>query len=78
VALRRTVAGIILEYRPAHSNKLTSGKIADCAIYLDYSGPAREILSSLISILTNSVNNVGYKGLFAKPSTISIEPKTES
>ena len=50
MTLRRTVAKIVLEYRPAHSGKLTTSKVVDYAIYLGHSGLARDIISSLISI----------------------------
>ncbi|KAF2245115.1 hypothetical protein BU26DRAFT_77053 [Trematosphaeria pertusa] len=73
-----TAARITPEYRPTHSNNLTTGKIVDYAIHLEPSGPARDIISSLIGMSTDSINHVGYEGLRARPIAISIETKTES
>ncbi|PSN58927.1 hypothetical protein BS50DRAFT_641365 [Corynespora cassiicola Philippines] len=73
-----TAARITPEYRPTHSNSLTTGKIVDYAIHLEPSGPARDIVSSLIGMSTDSINHVGYEGLRARPIAISIETKTES
>jgi hypothetical protein len=74
----RTAAKITPEYRPTHSNNLTTGKIVDYAIYLEPSGPARDIMSSIIGMSTDSINHVGYEGLRARPIAVSIETKTES
>ncbi|PVH91768.1 hypothetical protein DM02DRAFT_606179 [Periconia macrospinosa] len=73
-----TAARITPEYRPTHSNNLTTGKIVDYAIHLEPSGPARDIISSLIGMSTDSINHVGYEGLRARPIAVSIETKTES
>ncbi|KAF9733994.1 hypothetical protein PMIN03_006622 [Paraphaeosphaeria minitans] len=73
-----TAAKITSEYRPTHSNNITTGKIVDYAIYLEPSGPARNIISSLIGMSTDSINHVGYEGLCARPIAVSIETKTES
>jgi hypothetical protein len=74
----RTAARITPEYRPTHSNNLTTGKIVDYAIHLEPFGPARDIISSLIGMSTESINHVGYEGLRARPIAVSIETKTES
>lgn len=73
-----TAARITPAYRPTHSNNLTTGKIVDYAIHLEPSGPARDIISSLIGMSTDSINHVGYEGLCARPVAVSIETKTES
>ncbi|KAL5397982.1 hypothetical protein PMIN03_012822 [Paraphaeosphaeria minitans] len=73
-----TAARITPQYRPTHSNSLTTGKIVDYAVHLEPSGPARDIISSLISMSTDSINHVGYEGLCARPIAVSIETKTES
>lgn len=78
MTLSRTAARITPEYRPTHSNNLTTGKIVDYAIHLELSGPARDIVSSLIGMSTDSINHVGYEGLRARPIAVSIETKTES
>jgi hypothetical protein len=74
----RTAARITPKYRPTHSNNLTTGKIVDYAIHLEPSGPARDIISSLIGMSTDSINHVGYEGLRGRPIAVSIETKTES
>jgi hypothetical protein len=74
----RTAARITSEYRPTHSNNLTTGKIVDYAIHFEPSGSARDIISSLIGMSTDSANHVGYVGLRARPIAVSIETKTES
>ncbi|KAF2740440.1 hypothetical protein EJ04DRAFT_455555 [Polyplosphaeria fusca] len=73
-----TAARITPEFRPTHSNNLTTGKIVDYAIHLEPSGPARDIISSLIGMSTNSINHMSYEGLRARPIAVSIETKTES
>ena len=78
MTLSRTAARITPEYRPTHSNNLTTGKIVDYAIHLELSGPARDIVSSLIGMSTDFINHVGYEGLRARPIAVSIETKTES
>ncbi|CAI6342380.1 unnamed protein product [Periconia digitata] len=73
-----TAARITPEYRPTHSNNLTTGKIIDYAIHLEPSSPTRDIISSLVGMSTDSINHVGYEGLRARPIAVSIETKTES
>ncbi|KAL5370755.1 hypothetical protein DPSP01_014684, partial [Paraphaeosphaeria sporulosa] len=60
------------KYRPTHSNNLTAGKIIDYAIHLEPSGRARNIVSSIIGILTDSIIHIGYEGLRARPIAVSI------
>jgi hypothetical protein len=74
----RTAARITPEYRPTHSNNLTASKIVDYAIHLEPSGPARDIILSLIGMSTDSINHVGYESLRTRPIAVSIETKTES
>lgn len=74
----RTATRITPEHRPTHSNNLTTGKIVDYTIHLEPSGPARNIISSLIGMSTDSINHVGYEGLRTRPIAVSIETKTES
>jgi hypothetical protein len=50
----------------------------DYAIHLEPSGSARDIISSLIGMSTDSINHVGYKGLRGRPLAVSIETRTES
>ncbi|KAF2462914.1 uncharacterized protein BDR25DRAFT_320402 [Lindgomyces ingoldianus] len=66
------------EYRPTHSNNLTTGKIVDYAIHLEPSSRSHDIISSLIGMSTDSINHVGYEGLRSRPIAVSIETKTES
>ena len=78
MTLFRTAARITPEYRPTHSNNLTTGKIVDYTIHLEPSGSARDIVSSLIGMSTDSINHVGYESLRARPIAVLIETKTES
>lgn len=74
----RTSAKITPAYRPTQSDNLTTGKMVDYAIYLEPYGPARDIVLSLTGMSTDSINHVGYEGLYARPVAVSIETKTES
>ncbi|OWY53979.1 bzip transcription factor protein [Alternaria alternata] len=62
---------------PTHSNGLTTGKIVDYVIHFEPSSSARDIVSSLLGMSTDSTNRVGYEGLRARPFAISIKTKTE-
>ena len=78
MSLCRTAARITSEFRPTHSPGLTTGKIVDYTIFLELSGCARRIVSSLISMTSESINHVSYEGLRTRPIALSIETKTES
>jgi hypothetical protein len=66
------------EYRPTHSNNLTTGKIVDYAIHFEPSGTARDVISSLVRTSTESINHVGYEAMRVQPIAVSIETKTNS
>ncbi|KAK7178297.1 hypothetical protein PSPO01_15653 [Paraphaeosphaeria sporulosa] len=70
--LRPEAFRITPKYRPTHSNNLTAGKIIDYAIHLEPSGRARNIVSSIIGISTDSIIHIGYEGLRARPIAVSI------
>jgi hypothetical protein len=52
--------------------------MVDYVIHLEPFSPARDIVSSLLGMLTDFINHVGCKGLRARPIAVSIETKTES
>jgi hypothetical protein len=59
-------------------NSLLTGEILVYTIHLEPSDLERDIIPSLISMSTDSIYYVGYKGLRAWHIAVSIETKTES
>jgi hypothetical protein len=78
VTLSRTAARITPQSRPTHSNSLTTGTMVDYVIHLEPFSPARDIVSSLLGMSTDSINHVGYKSLRARPIAVSIETKNRT
>jgi hypothetical protein len=74
----RTAARITPEYRPTHSNSLTTGKTVDYVVHFERFGLVRDILSFLIGLSTELTDYVGYEGLLAQTIPVSIDTKTES
>jgi len=47
-------------------------------MFLEFLGPARDVILSLIGMSSESINHVSYEGLRTRPIAVSIETKTES